>query len=161
MRALIEKKWGEATHPLDTNVTIDLATAFPSGAHVAEVEIDPDTGASRIVNYVAADDCGTIYNHTLVEGQLHGGLMQGIGQVFGEHIAYDPGSGQLLSGTLHGLLHAARGAPVADHVDRLRRAVAGQCARRQGRGRGRRDGAVPALANAVLDALKPLERAAA
>jgi carbon-monoxide dehydrogenase large subunit len=40
------------------------------------------------VNYVAADDCGTIYNHTLVEGQLHGGLMQGIGQVFGEQIAY-------------------------------------------------------------------------
>ena len=46
IRTLIEKQWGEAAHPLDTNVTIDLATAFPSGAHVAEVEIDPDTGAS-------------------------------------------------------------------------------------------------------------------
>ena len=140
MRVLIERKWAEATHPLDTNVTLDLATAFPSGAHVAEVEIDPDTGAAWIVNYVAADDCGTIYNHKLVEGQLHGGLMQGIGQVFGEQIAYDPATGQLLSGTLHGLFHAARGSPCADHADRLRRAVAGQSARRQGRGRGRCDG---------------------
>ena len=51
------------------------------------------------MNYVAADDCGNIINHALVEGQLHGGLMQGIGQVFGEHIAYDPDTGQLLSGT--------------------------------------------------------------
>ena len=138
MRALIERKWDEAAHPLDTNVTIDLATAFPSGAHVAEVEIDPETGAARIVNYVAADDCGTIYNHTLVEGQLHGGLMQGIGQVFGEHIAYDPGSGQLLSGSFmdYFMPRAEHLAPT--HADRLRRAFAGQCARRQGRGRGRR-----------------------
>ena len=59
MDGLIEKVRTDSSHPLDTNVTIDLATAFPSGAHVAEVEIDPDTGAVRIVNYIAADDCGT------------------------------------------------------------------------------------------------------
>jgi aerobic carbon-monoxide dehydrogenase large subunit len=99
IKTLIEKKWGEGAHPLDTNTAIDLAFAYPSGAHIAEVEIDPATGASHIANYVAADDCGNIINHKLVEGQLHGGLMQGIGQVFGEHIAYDQDTGQLLSGT--------------------------------------------------------------
>ena len=51
------------------------------------------------MKYVAVDDCGTIYNHKLVEGQLLGGLMQGVGQVLGEHIVYDPDNGQLLSGT--------------------------------------------------------------
>src|SRR5262249_10273315 len=83
LRTLIDKHAGaNGHHPLDTNVTLDTAAAFPSGAHVAEVEIDPETGTSQIVNYVAVDDCGKIYNHKIVEGQLHGGLMQGIGQVF-------------------------------------------------------------------------------
>ena len=80
IRTLIEKKWDQPQHPLDTNLTLDTATAFPSGAHIAEVEIDSDTGAVRIVSYVAADDCGNIINHAIVEGQLHGGLMQGVGQ---------------------------------------------------------------------------------
>lgn len=99
MASLIERRWEGASHPLDTNTTIDLSTAFPSGAHIAEVEIDKETGSARIVNYVAADDCGNIISHKLVEGQLQGGLMQGIGQVFGEHVVYDPETGQLLSGT--------------------------------------------------------------
>ena len=77
MKALIEKKWGDGAASARHQCTIDLATAFPSGAHVAEVEIDPDTGTSRIVNYIAADDCGNIINHKLVEGQLQGGLDAG------------------------------------------------------------------------------------
>jgi carbon-monoxide dehydrogenase large subunit len=154
IRTLIEKKWGEATHPLDTNITIDLATAFPSGAHIAEVEIDPDTGASSIVNYIAADDCGTIYSHKLVEGQLHGGLMQGIGQVFGEHIAYDPSNGQLLSGTFMDYFM-----PRAHHVSPLTLIDCGvpspsNALGAKGAGEAGATGAVPALANAVLDALK-------
>jgi aerobic carbon-monoxide dehydrogenase large subunit len=154
---LIEKKWSEPTHPLDTNVTIDLATAFPSGAHVAEVEIDPDTGAARIVNYVAADDCGTIYNHTLVEGQLHGGLMQGVGQVFGEHIVYDPDSGQLLSGTFmdYFMPRAEDFAPIA-LIDCGAPSPANALGAK-GAGEAGATGAVPALANAVLDALKPAQ----
>jgi aerobic carbon-monoxide dehydrogenase large subunit len=154
---LIEKKWSEPTHPLDTNVTIDLATAFPSGAHVAEVEIDPDTGAARIVNYVAADDCGTIYNHTLVEGQLHGGLMQGVGQVFGEHIVYDPDSGQLLSGTFmdYFMPRAEDFAPIA-LIDCGAPSPANALGAK-GAGEAGATGAVPALANAVLDALKPVQ----
>ena len=61
--------------------------------------------------FYAADDCGTIYNHKLVEGQLHGGLMQGLGQVIGEHIAYDHDSGQLLSGSFMDYFM-----PRADHL---------------------------------------------
>ncbi len=155
MRTLIEKKWGEASHPLDTNIIIDLAAAFPSGAHIAEVEIDPETGASSIVNYIAADDCGTIYNHTLVEGQLQGGLMQGIGQVFGEHIAYDPSNGQLLSGTFMDYFM-----PRAHHLSPLALIDCGvpspsNALGAKGAGEAGATGAVPALANAVLDALKP------
>jgi carbon-monoxide dehydrogenase large subunit len=154
IRTLIEKKWGGATHPLDTNVTIDLATAFPSGAHIAEVEIDPDTGASSIVNYVAADDCGTVYSHKLVEGQLQGGLMQGIGQVFGEHIAYDSSNGQLLSGTFMDYFM-----PRAHHLSPLTLIDCGvpspsNALGAKGAGEAGATGAVPALANAVLDALK-------
>jgi aerobic carbon-monoxide dehydrogenase large subunit len=156
IQALIDRKWPEASHPLDTNVTLDLATAFPSGAHVAEVEIDSETGAARIVNYVAADDCGTIYNHTLVEGQLHGGLMQGIGQVFGEHIAYDPGTGQLLSGSFmdYFMPRAEDLAPIALIDCGVPSPVNPLGAK--GAGEAGATGSIPALANAVLDALAPL-----
>ena len=154
IKTLIEKKWGEGAHPLDTNTAIDLAFAYPSGAHVAEVEIDPDTGLCAIVNYVAADDCGNIINHTLVEGQLQGGLMQGIGQVFGEHIVYDPDNGQLLSGTF--MDYAM---PRADYLSPLKLIDCGapspvNVLGAKGAGEAGATGAVPALANAVLDALK-------
>jgi aerobic carbon-monoxide dehydrogenase large subunit len=154
IEALIERTWAGAAHPLDTNTTIDLAMAFPSGAHVAEVEIDPETGAACIVNYVAADDCGTIYNHRLVEGQLHGGLMQGIGQVFGEHIVYDPDSGQLMSGTFMDYFM-----PRADDLAPITLIDCGvpspaNSLGAKGAGEAGATGSVPALANAVLDALK-------
>ncbi len=154
IKTLIEKKWGEGAHPLDTNTAIDLAFAYPSGAHVAEVEIDPATGASHIVNYIAADDCGNIINHKLVEGQLHGGLMQGIGQVFGEHIAYDPDNGQLLSGTFMDYFM-----PRADILSPITLIDCGvpspsNVLGAKGAGEAGATGSVPALANAVLDALK-------
>jgi carbon-monoxide dehydrogenase large subunit len=156
MKTLIEKKWGEPAHPLDTNTTFDIAFAYPSGAHVAEVEIDPDTGSSQIVNYVAADDCGNIISHALVEGQLHGGLMQGIGQVFGEHVAYDPDTGQLLSGTFMDYFM-----PHAENLPPIKLIDCGVPSPfnplgAKGAGEAGATGAVPALANAVFDALKPL-----
>lgn len=156
LKSLIEKKWGGPQHPLDTNVTIDLATAFPSGAHIAEIEIDPGTGELALVNYVAADDCGTIYNHTLVEGQLHGGLMQGIGQVIGEHIVYERDTGQLLSGSFMDYFM-----PRAQHLAPTTLIDCGVPSPAnplgaKGAGEAGATGAVPALANAVLDALKPL-----
>jgi carbon-monoxide dehydrogenase large subunit len=156
LQTLIEKKWSEPQHPLDTNTTLDLASAFPSGAHIAEVEIDPDTGALEVMSYIAADDCGTIYNHTLVEGQLHGGLMQGLGQVVGEHVAYDPQSGQLLSGSFMDYFM-----PRADNLPPITLIDCGvvspaNALGAKGAGEAGATGSVPALANAVLDALKPL-----
>ena len=73
---------------------------FPSGCHVAEVEIDPETGAASLVRYTAVDDYGRLINPLLTEGQVQGGVTQGIGQALVEHTVYDGQSGQLLSGSL-------------------------------------------------------------
>jgi carbon-monoxide dehydrogenase large subunit len=81
---------------LDENAFYDPANfAFSNGAHVCEVEVDPETGACEIVSYYAVDDVGTVINPMIVEGQLHGGLAQGIGQALLERTVYD--GGQLLS----------------------------------------------------------------
>jgi carbon-monoxide dehydrogenase large subunit len=79
--------------------TSDLVT-FPNGCQVAEVEIDPDTGHARLTRYVAVDDYGRLVNPRLTQGQVQGGLVQGIGQAMLEDIIYDRESGQLLSGSL-------------------------------------------------------------
>ena len=79
--------------------TSDLVT-FPNGCQVAEVEIDPDTGHVRLMRYVAVDDYGRLVNPRLTQGQVQGGLVQGIGQAMLEDIIYDRESGQLLSGSL-------------------------------------------------------------
>jgi aerobic carbon-monoxide dehydrogenase large subunit len=72
---------------------------FPAGAHICEVEVDADTGVTEVVNYVAVDDFGTIINPMIVEGQMHGGIAQGIGQALTEACVYDTESGQLLTGS--------------------------------------------------------------
>jgi len=72
---------------------------FPAGTHICEVEIDPDTGAVEVVNFTASDDFGNIINPMIVEGQVHGGLAQGIGQALLENCVYDTDSGQLLTGS--------------------------------------------------------------
>jgi carbon-monoxide dehydrogenase large subunit len=72
---------------------------FPAGTHICEVEIDPDTGTVEVVNFTASDDFGNIINPMIVEGQVHGGLAQGIGQALLENCVYDADSGQLLTGS--------------------------------------------------------------
>jgi carbon-monoxide dehydrogenase large subunit len=72
---------------------------FPSGVHICEVEVDPDTGVTKIERWTAVDDFGNVINPMIVEGQVHGGLAQGIGQAMLEHGVYDNDSGQLLSGS--------------------------------------------------------------
>jgi carbon-monoxide dehydrogenase large subunit len=78
---------------------LDVFT-FPNGCHIAEVEIDPETGVVTLERYTAVDDYGRLINPLLVKGQVQGGVAQGIGQALLEHTVYDPGSGQLLSGSL-------------------------------------------------------------
>jgi carbon-monoxide dehydrogenase large subunit len=88
------------TAGLDTYVwnLLDLIT-FPNGCHIAEVEIDPETGAMTLERYTAVDDFGTLINPMLTTGQVHGGVAQGIGQAMLEHTVYDVDSGQMLSGS--------------------------------------------------------------
>ncbi len=81
-----------------SHVSEGAPAAYPNGCHVCEVEIDPDTGNTDIVKYTAVNDFGTIVNPMLVDGQTHGGVMQGIGQTLLEHTVYDE-QGQLLSGS--------------------------------------------------------------
>jgi len=85
---------------LDTRSSVDVAPSFPNGCHIAEIEIDPETGAAALAAYHAVDDCGNALQPVLVEGQVHGGITQGVGQALLEAGIYDPASGQLLSGSL-------------------------------------------------------------
>ena len=84
---------------LDTTVSIEVPQTFPNGCHVAEVEIEPETGTTKIVSYTAVDDSGRLLEPVLVEGQIQGGVVQGIGQVLFEHVIYDRDSGQLITGS--------------------------------------------------------------
>ncbi len=83
----------------ETAVYDPSAFAFSNGTHLCEVEIDPDTGATNVTGYWSVDDIGTVINPMIVEGQVHGGVAQGIGQALHERCVYEEGSGQLLSGS--------------------------------------------------------------
>ena len=98
---------------------------YPGGCHIAEVEIDPETGVTQIVNFTAVDDFGRVINPMIVEGQVHGGVAQGIGQALLESAASTTRDGQLLTGSYHGLHHAARRRP----ADRSASAPTPRCAR--------------------------------
>jgi carbon-monoxide dehydrogenase large subunit len=73
--------------------------AYPNGAAACEVEVDPELGTVRVIRYVTVDDVGRVINPMIVEGQIHGGAAQGIGQALMEQIVFDPKSGQLLTGS--------------------------------------------------------------
>ncbi len=103
---------GEAVATLDAAEVAEIkAHTFPNGCHVAEVEIDPDTGHIAIVRYLVCDDFGRAVNPMIVRGQVHGGVAQGFGQAVLERTAYDPELGAAPLGQLHGLRPAARGRP--------------------------------------------------
>ena len=130
--------------------------SFPNGCHISEVEVDPDTGAVEILDYVAADDCGTVLNPLIVHGQVHGGVAQGIGQALTEHTAYDPETAQLLTGTFMDY-----GMPRAHHLPDTRALFSPIPSTNnelgvKGAGEAGCCGAPPSLVNAVLNALKPL-----
>src|SRR5262249_10587265 len=82
------------------DVFVPPQETFPNGTHLAEVEIDPDTGTVEIVDYVVVDDFGMTLNPLLLAGQVHGGSVQGIGQALMERAVYDPESGQLITASL-------------------------------------------------------------
>jgi len=98
-RAAEMKTRGEIPESLDTKATAETPQTFPNGCHIAEVEIDPDTGEMTIAAYTAVDDCGNVLNQMIVEGQLHGALASGLGQALLENAVYDTDSGQLVTGS--------------------------------------------------------------
>jgi carbon-monoxide dehydrogenase large subunit len=95
-RAKEMKAKGEIPEDLDTKVVTDTPLTFPNGCHIAEVEVDPQTGRSELVSYSALDDSGNILDHTIVSGQVHGSVAMGVGQAMLEQTVYDDG-GQLVS----------------------------------------------------------------
>ena len=126
---------------------------FPAGTHICEVEVDPDTGVVQVASFSACDDFGNIINPMIVEGQVHGGLTQGIGQAMLELCVYDKESGQLLTGSL--MDYAL---PRADDVPSFKVATkVTPCTHNplgaKGCGEAGAIGAPAALMNAVLDAL--------
>ncbi|QIG91426.1 MULTISPECIES: xanthine dehydrogenase family protein molybdopterin-binding subunit [unclassified Bradyrhizobium] len=134
------------------HATKETASTFPNGCHVAEVEIDPDTGVVRIVRYSAVNDFGTVVNPMIVAGQLHGGVAQGIGQALMEEVSYD-GSGQPITGSfMDYALPRAGDVPsmqVGDHPSPAKSNPLGT----KGCGEAGCAGSLVCIVNAVVDAL--------
>jgi carbon-monoxide dehydrogenase large subunit len=158
---LAERLRTAASLPADLPKTLDVdhvfkaaPSAYPNGCHIAEVEIDPETGQALIASYVMVNDFGIVVNPMIVEGQLHGGVVQGIGQALYEMTAYDE-AGQLMTGSFmdYALPRAAdvpffsfisRGVPTATNRVGAKGCGEAGCA-----------GSLPSVMNAVVDALAP------
>lgn len=129
--------------------------SYPNGCHIAEVEIDRDTGVTEVVRYTVVDDFGNLMNPMLAEGQVHGGVAQGIGQAITEHVVYDE-TGQLLTATFmdYGMPRADNMPFVAFHAEPVP-STANELGMK-GCGEAGTVGALAAVANAVQDVLWPL-----
>jgi carbon-monoxide dehydrogenase large subunit len=146
--------------PADAPQSLDVAhvsdgpgaSTYPNGCHIAEVEVDPETGITEVVNYVSVNDFGTVINPMIVAGQLHGGVVQGIGQALMELVTYDK-DGQLLTGSyMDYAMPRAADVPffsLADHPAPAKTNPLGV----KGCGEAGCAGALTSVMNAVIDAL--------
>jgi carbon-monoxide dehydrogenase large subunit len=147
------KRSGEIEENLDSAAKVELPPTFPNGCHIAEVELDPETGVVAVVAYAAVDDCGVVLDTTLTEGQVCGGLAQGLGQALLEHGVYDRASGQLLTGSFtdYAMPRADHMPPTADAFHPV------PCTTNpigvKGVGEAGTTGALAAIMNAITDAL--------
>ncbi len=141
---------------IETATFAPAADTFPNGCHVVEVEVDPDTGTVDVVRYAVVDDVGTVINPMGLKGQILGGIAQGLGQALMEQVVYDPETGQLLTGSLLDYAMprfdsicnvAIESNPVPTALNPLGAKGAGEAGT---------VGALPAVINAILDALAPL-----
>jgi carbon-monoxide dehydrogenase large subunit len=132
------------------------AHTFPNGCHMAEVEIDPETGTVEIPRYIVVDDVGHALNPLIVRGQVHGGVAQGIGQAVFERTAYDADSGQLMSGSFMDYA-LPRAADLPDiEVDLIEIPCGTNPLGVKGAGEAGAVGSPPAVINAIVDALAPV-----
>ena len=130
--------------------------SHPNGSHVCELEVDPETGEVTVDRYFVVDDLGRVLNPMIVRGQIHGGVVQGLGQALIEHQVYDPQSGQLLSGSFMDY-----GMPRADTMPDVETVLEEVPCKTnplgvKGIGESGTIGAPPTVINALIDALKPL-----
>jgi len=152
-RAKEMKKRGEIAEDLDTKTNAETPLTFPNGCHIAEVEIDPATGALSLVAYSAVDDCGKALNPMIVEGQTHGAIAQGLGQAMMEAAIFDASGGQLITGSF--MDYAM---PRADDLPVFKDAIHAVPAKTnplgvKGAGEAGTTAAIAALMNAVADAI--------
>jgi carbon-monoxide dehydrogenase large subunit len=156
---LAEKLRGGLALPDGVPATLDVAmvvpgvpSAFPNGCHIAEVEVDPETGVVEVVKYSTVNDFGVLLNPLMVEGQAHGGIVQGIGQALGEAMVYSE-DGQLLTGSYmdYAIPHAADvpGFGFISHPVPAKTNGLGA----KGCGEAGCAGALPSVMNALVDAL--------
>jgi carbon-monoxide dehydrogenase large subunit len=140
---------------LDSDAVLDPDNfSYPHGTHLCAVEIDTETGATRIRSYVAVDDVGKVINPLIVEGQVHGGLAQGIGQALFEEAVYDE-DGNLTTGTMVDYL-VPSAADLPDFVtDRTETPSTSNPLGVKGVGEAGTIASTPAVVNAVVDALRP------
>ena len=150
----LAKRPGVDAAKLNASATFASADGtFPNGTHIAEVEIDPATGITRIANYVIVDDFGVTLNPLLLAGQVHGGAMQGIGQALMEQAVYDPKDGQLVTGTFmdYALPRAADGPSFVFETHNV------PCTTNplgvKGAGEAGAIGSCPAVVNAIIEGL--------
>ncbi len=149
----------EASLPVDMPPVLDVShvfkgvpSAFPNGCHVAEIELDPDTGVVEIASYATVNDFGVLINPMLVEGQAHGGIAQGIGQALMESVAYDA-EGQLVTGSyMDYALPRANDFPTLGFISHPVPARTNPLGAK-GCGEAGCAGSLPAIMNAVVDAL--------
>jgi carbon-monoxide dehydrogenase large subunit len=155
--AATQRKKAAAGQPaviLDTAEVAPIkAHTFPNGCHMAEVEVDPDTGTIELVRYIVCDDFGKTINPLIVRGQVAGGVVQGYGQAVLEHTVYDPVSGQMLSGSfMDYALPRANEFPDIE-VELLEIPCATNPLGVKGAGEAGAVGSPPAVINAIIDAL--------
>jgi carbon-monoxide dehydrogenase large subunit len=152
-RAKEMKQRGEIAEDLDTKHSAETPLTFPNGCHIAEVEIDPATGALALVGYASVDDCGRPLNSMIIEGQTHGSITQGLGQAMMEQALFDTSGGQLVTGSF--MDYAM---PRADDLPLFKDAIHAVPAKTnplgvKGAGEAGTTAAIAAVMNAVGDAI--------
>jgi carbon-monoxide dehydrogenase large subunit len=145
---------GDTPHPLNCEAHTVTGANYPNGCHVAEIEIDPETGVTDIVSYVSVDDLGNIISPELTKGQVHGGVIQGLGQAFLERVVYDDETGQLLSGSFMDYAMPRAGMVGHFHSDSFPVPTELNELGSKGVGESGCSGSLPAISNAMMHALR-------
>src|SRR5439155_122253 len=137
----------------ETGTFVPKQDTWPNGCHVCEAEIDPDTGAVTLVSYVIVDDVGTVINPVTLKGQIHGGVAQGVGQALMEQVVYDDESGQLLTASFMDYAIPRADTLPDMHIESNPVPTKLNPLGAKGAGEAGTVGALPAVMNAVMDAL--------